>query len=315
MITIKDVAIAVSDIIFSNEGNYASVNRDDNGALSIGKLQWHGERARDLLLRICGQSSELQGMLGALWSEVSGGASWKTRTLNTAEAEILRSVLATDVSKKVQDTLSIEDICLDIERGVGYGLSNCGALMYFADGANQYGRYSKLWKDATEKALSFGGTLDALHEAILSSATSRLERRKRTYEKIKKKEIAACFLGEETDNMKTENVNTAENTTHKVVSGDTLTKIAHKYGSDIDLIVEANREKYSSITRNFIVCGWTLTIPQVKAETASEYSEAVDALCSAGVLDLDMANKIGNEATIKALYRILRYHCGSVENG
>ena len=41
MASIKEIATAASDIIFSNEGSYGSINRDDNGALSVGKLQWH----------------------------------------------------------------------------------------------------------------------------------------------------------------------------------------------------------------------------------------------------------------------------------
>lgn len=50
--------------------------------------------------------------------------------------------------------------------------------------------------------------------------------------------------------------------THKVVSGDTLSAIARKYGTTVAKIVTANKGKYPKITANYIVIGWTLTIPQ-----------------------------------------------------
>ena len=45
--TKKEVAAAAAAIIFANEGNYSSVNANDNGAVSVGKVQWHGNRAED----------------------------------------------------------------------------------------------------------------------------------------------------------------------------------------------------------------------------------------------------------------------------
>ena len=37
------IVITAAEILYNNEGSYDSVNPDDNGAVSIGKLQWHGE--------------------------------------------------------------------------------------------------------------------------------------------------------------------------------------------------------------------------------------------------------------------------------
>lgn len=45
----KEIVAAAQNIIFANEGNYGSVNADDNGAVSVGKVQWHGTRALNLL--------------------------------------------------------------------------------------------------------------------------------------------------------------------------------------------------------------------------------------------------------------------------
>lgn len=47
---------------------------------------------------------------------------------------------------------------------------------------------------------------------------------------------------------------------YKVTSGDTLSKIAARYGTTVDKIVEDNKDKYSRITRNFIVTGWVLKV-------------------------------------------------------
>ena len=54
----------------------------------------------------------------------------------------------------------------------------------------------------------------------------------------------------------------APKTVHKVVRGDTLSKIAKKYGTTAKKIYEANKSKYPTMTMNLIVVGWELTIPK-----------------------------------------------------
>ena len=41
MKTRTEIVLAAQKIIFEQEGNYGSVNADDNGAVSVGKAQWH----------------------------------------------------------------------------------------------------------------------------------------------------------------------------------------------------------------------------------------------------------------------------------
>ena len=48
----REIAAEAAKVIFANEGNYSSVNADDNGALSVGKVQWHGNRALSLLKKL-----------------------------------------------------------------------------------------------------------------------------------------------------------------------------------------------------------------------------------------------------------------------
>lgn len=38
--TVKAVAAKAAVIIYGNEGGYGSVNANDNGAVSVGKVQW-----------------------------------------------------------------------------------------------------------------------------------------------------------------------------------------------------------------------------------------------------------------------------------
>lgn len=49
---------------------------------------------------------------------------------------------------------------------------------------------------------------------------------------------------------------------YKVVSGDTLSKIAKKYGTTAKKIYDVNKRKYPAMTMNFILVGWELTIPK-----------------------------------------------------
>lgn len=49
-------------------------------------------------------------------------------------------------------------------------------------------------------------------------------------------------------------------TTHKVVTGDSLSKIAAKYGTTVDEIVRDNRAVYPKIKSNFIIRGWVLRV-------------------------------------------------------
>ncbi|MEE1356828.1 MAG: LysM peptidoglycan-binding domain-containing protein [Clostridia bacterium] len=304
MASIKEIATAASDIIFSNEGSYGSINRDDNGALSVGKLQWHGERARALLLKIIEAIPQISAqLLGDIYTELMQGASWSQRVLDSEESNRVSALLLQERSKQIQDECAIEDICTDIERGVMYGLCHSGALIYFADGANQYGRYSQLWKDAVCKALEHGGDIEAMHNAILSLTSSHLQRRQRTYEKVRSLGICNEYLdGCEKAEDAEVNAQKEKKMTHTVVRGDTLSEISLQYGVDIESIIENNKAKYRNITRDHIVCGWVLEIPCIQTE--DEYEQALKVLTDEGIVDSELVSKINNEAAVIALYRL-----------
>lgn len=190
MITISEKSIIVDracEIIFSNEGDYGSVNLDDNGAVSIGKVQWHGCRALNLLKTILSfDGVRARLILGdSLYDEIFGEVDWDGRILNQSEAEKVSSLLTTPYGMQAQDSLAKADVLTYINKGISYGLSSPEALIYFADGVNQYGTESYLWKNIVIEALKSGGTLDAMHTATTQLSTSNLSRRTGVYEKLK----------------------------------------------------------------------------------------------------------------------------------
>lgn len=138
------VVSAAAQILYHNEGSYSSVNPNDNGAVSVGKLQWHGWRALSLLQTIvAADETQAQELLGdTLYEEIvssSDTTRWSTRKLTSKEAAAVKKLLATDESKAAQDVLAVKDITDYIEQGLRLGITNEPALVYFADLANQGG--------------------------------------------------------------------------------------------------------------------------------------------------------------------------------
>ena len=88
-ITVTEDKVVLSkaiDLIVGNEGGYASVNKNDNGALSVGRLQWHATRAHSLLSRIKElDEQQAQSMLSGtnIYYELGQPASnWSNRVAN-----------------------------------------------------------------------------------------------------------------------------------------------------------------------------------------------------------------------------------------
>lgn len=183
----EQIAKRAGEIIFANEGNYGSVNKNDNGAVSVGKIQWHGNRAKALLRIIIDMNkSAAKSVLGDnLYSEIMSSKSWSARTVSSVESTKLSLLLKSIQGQQAQDELALNDVLTYINKGISYGLTNEEALIYFADGVNQYGIYSTLWKNITTKALQNGGTLDAMYNATKSLTSSYMTRRRTVYTKLK----------------------------------------------------------------------------------------------------------------------------------
>lgn len=183
-----NIAKRACTIIFANEGNYGSVNKNDNGAVSVGKIQWHAQRAKALLQTII-QANTVQAIaiLGnVLYGEIMSSSSWAARKVNDAEAAKLSELLNTKEGQKAQDDLAVTDVLSYINRGLTYGLTAEDSLIYFADGVNQYGEYSSLWKNIAANAIKAdGGSLDAMFEATKKLTSNYLSRREKVYKALK----------------------------------------------------------------------------------------------------------------------------------
>ena len=183
-------------IIIGNEGNYGSVHKDDNGALSIGKVQWHGSRALALMKTLCSKHPALaKATLGTtLYNEITNAASsaWNARVVSAAEASLLKAMLLTAEGKAAQDALAEVDVTRYVQLGIKYGLTDVGALILFADGINQFGEGSPLWKTIAEKAIGktpYKGKATGDAKSMLDAAMDTLgerwiQRRQKVYEKV-----------------------------------------------------------------------------------------------------------------------------------
>lgn len=204
----KAVAEKAAVIIYGNEGNYGSVNANDNGAVSVGKVQWHGSRALDLLKTIIAALGEQAAtvILGTdFYKEIKTAVQWNNRTVTTAEKNKLTALLTTPAGKTAQDALAEKDVLSYVTHGVNMGIVDAQALIYFADLENQggAGASARVAKAAVERVGSMAKvTLAILHSAALSDRVmgGYTARRKETYSKA----AAVSFSSSGTDADKTQ---------------------------------------------------------------------------------------------------------------
>ncbi|MBQ3527715.1 MAG: InlB B-repeat-containing protein [Clostridia bacterium] len=188
-VTLDDMVKAAGDVIRPNEGSYGSVNPDDNGAVSIGWIQWHANRALNLLRSVISNDQAVaKELLGKeLFNEITDANTiWKDRTVTEDEAARISALLLTQHGKDEQDKLASADISIYINHAAGLGVKDPSALVYHADIENQCG-----WggaKRVLDAASTLAGgydkiTIDILYEASLADSVSGkyAVRRQKTY--------------------------------------------------------------------------------------------------------------------------------------
>ncbi len=134
-------------IIVGNEGGYTTVLANDNnsGALSIGKIGWHGALALTLVRLIVSEdNATAYNLLGeSLYNEViSSSTSWSSRVLKDSEVTKMKNFLDPDqnpASKTIQDKLAKSYVADYVTKAYNLGIRNAAALVYYADIHNQYG--------------------------------------------------------------------------------------------------------------------------------------------------------------------------------
>ena len=198
---VNRVITAALTIIGYNEGNYASVNANDNGALSIGKLQWHANRALSLMRTIVnslGAASAKSYIGDDLYNEVvASSTSWSTRKLSSDEKSKFAAILQTSASHTAQDNLARSDVAAYVNHGIQRGITSDMALVYYADIENQYGAGSSganngAWAIVNNAKIKLGkstiDSLDEFHNTIMTYnlvASAYQPRRTRTYNRVK----------------------------------------------------------------------------------------------------------------------------------
>ena len=188
---LKEIAQKAATIIYGNEGGYGSVNANDNGAVSVGKVQWHGSRALDLLKTIIAKlgQNQSENILGAaLYKEIKTAIQWNTRIVTVAEKNKLTALLTTPAGRNAQDELAAKDVLSYVTHGAGMGLTDPQTLIYFADLENQggAGASARVAKTATTRAgTAQKVTLAILHKAALDDRVmgKYQTRRTETYKK------------------------------------------------------------------------------------------------------------------------------------
>ena len=133
---------ALKTFFFGAEGDYAAVNGSDNGAMSLGLLQWHGRRALDLVRRAvdADPSAARQHLGQALYDEVlRPETNWDRRTLTAAEKTAVSALLASPAGRQTQDALARSDISTYLDAAWQAGMRTDATVFYYATIYNHFG--------------------------------------------------------------------------------------------------------------------------------------------------------------------------------
>lgn len=129
--------------ISRSEGNYGSINPNDNGSLSIGIFQWHGTRAGDLLKRM--YDSNPQGFtsnannlgIGYVVGKLNDTDYWRTKKISSGEKSAWSSLISQYTG--IQDQVMAESLQSYIDHATKNGASTDAAKVLFANFENKFG--------------------------------------------------------------------------------------------------------------------------------------------------------------------------------
>lgn len=174
--TLEEMTGVAIECIVSHEGSYGSINPNDCGAVSVGKLQWHANRALSVMRRACQLNpSFAEATLGSsLYNDVMSAGSWSYRTFSSSEAKAAAALLSSDYGIQAQDAQAYEDVQSYIVTGQNKGITDAGALVLYADIYNfGCGIAASVASKAASYAGSYGAvTLDDMYKAALNCSYS-----------------------------------------------------------------------------------------------------------------------------------------------
>ena len=191
-------------VIYSSEGGYNSVNANDNGAMSVGRLQWNAGNAKTILQLIftamiqSGEYSQddITSAIGTkLYNDVMGSTSFANRIASSSEKSGLQKILDNDISKAVQDTQAMERIYnnyyMTYIKKRGYDpASQENVVIYCCDMMNQRPASATSVMDAAKKQAGSAAavTLDLIYQLSLQDSvfgkSQYKDRRTKAYQLI-----------------------------------------------------------------------------------------------------------------------------------
>ena len=174
-VSVDEMTKAAVQIISRSEGTYGTINPNDNGAVSIGMLQWHADRALQLMRSIANaDTGSAQSSLGSsFYNEVMNASNWDSRTFSSAESTAASNLLTTSAGKSKQDALAYSDVQGYISAGQNLGISNAGVLVYYAELYNRGMGVAKRILNAAAGGGSYSSvTLSKLHTTALANSSS-----------------------------------------------------------------------------------------------------------------------------------------------
>lgn len=176
--TFNQIVNAATYIIIYNEGNYATVVRNDVGALSIGVIGWHATNALNLLKEIIARNpSQALNILGVnLYNEIITSTYWETKIPTVEEASAISVLISTTEGRQVQDKSAAEYISGYVRHGQQLGITESEALVFFADYQNQNG-----YTGAENFFYKVKNTYGTVNLGTLYNSSSKNNRRTRTY--------------------------------------------------------------------------------------------------------------------------------------
>ena len=175
-VSLEEMASTAIECIISHEGSYGSINPNDCGAVSVGKLQWHANRALNIMRRTCQLNTDFAAAtLGSsFYNEVMSASSWSNRKFSSSETKAASALLGSEYGIQAQDAQAFEDVQSYIVSGQNKGITDAGALILYAD---IYNFGCGVAATVASKAASYAGsysavTLNDMYKAALNCSYS-----------------------------------------------------------------------------------------------------------------------------------------------
>ncbi len=278
-VTLEEMANTAIECIMSHEGSYGSINANDCGAVSVGKLQWHADRALTVMRRACqiDPSFAAAALGSSFYNEVMTASSWSYRTFSSSEANAASVLLASECGIAAQDAQASEDVQGYIITAQNMGINDAGALVLYADIYNfGCGIAARVAKRAASYAGSYSAvTLDNMYKAALndnySSASAFVSRANMVYNYL-----CEIGYGDETVTTDTSTTDTPDVTFTEDGSG-TYTVTASLLN-----MRSGPGTGYSIVTT--IPCGVVVTVTATGGDWAAVTYDSFEGYCSLAYL-------------------------------